>query len=415
MKYSIKTCRHISSEEGNSPIIIRVSYKGKRISLYTGYACDKSRWVKERGRVKHGSKRINGFDYNNINLKLQEQENFIENYFNESVYRSAFPSLVDLKERFNYKFKRSTCEMSDEFFFLFQKFINEQSEQRGWKESMIKVFVRLMTLIKEYKADITFADLTIATMDGLKVYLSQTMLNEALLKRLSYFKQFVMWAQSKNYKVHEEYSAYSPKLPKSKIAIKYLEKEEVDRIYNLHFEPFSSMDIVRDVFVFQCYTALRYSDIKDLTHDNIIQTTEGYDIDILTEKDDDRVRYPLSKIAKEIYEKYSSYEYPKGVVFPVTSNQQFNLHLKELGKIAGIEGEWIDYHYRLHEKIVTKIPKSDLCNHDARRTFITLAIQAGAPESLVAQITSHSEVKAMKPYIAITRKGVSKVIQAFDK
>lgn len=109
------------------------------------------------------------------------------------------------------------------------------------------------------------------------------------------------------------------------------------------------MDIVRDAFIFQCYTALRFSDIKALTHDNINSTLDGYEIDLVTEKDDDRVRYPLSKIATEIYEKYRVYEYPNGVVFPIISNQKYNKHLKDLGKIAKLEGEWIGYQYRLND------------------------------------------------------------------
>ena len=413
MKFSRTTYRSKPSEDGNTPIIIRVTYCSKRIELYVGFSCNKTKWDSNRQRVKKGCI-IGGFEYNILNERLTERESFIDDYFNNSAYRSANVSLADLKERFNYKFKRSTAEMSDEFFFLFEKFINEQSEQRGWNKSMKEAYTRLMSLVKDYKANITFADLSISTMDGLKIYLSKTMYNDTLKKRLSYFKQFIKWAQSRNYKIHEEFFAYSPKLPKNKIAIKYLEKDEVDRIYNLPLQPFSCMDIVRDAFIFSCYTALRYSDLKALTHKNFIKTDDGYDIDLLTEKDDDRVRYPLSKIATELYEKYSQYEYPNGVVFPIISNQKYNKSLKTLGKIAEIQGEWIDYHYRLNEKIITTTPRSDLATHSARRTFITLAVQAGASLDLIAQITSHSDIKAMKPYIAATREGVRKVISALD-
>ncbi len=79
-----------------------------------------------------------------------------------------------------------------------------------------------------------------------------------------------------------------------------------------------------------------------------------------------------------------------------------------------MQGEWISYQYRLNEKIVKKIPKSDLASHSARRTFITLAAEAGVSLDLIAQITSHSEITAMKPYIAKTKAGVKKVIDALD-
>lgn len=183
MKFNRTTCRHIPSEEGNSPIVIRVSYNGKRVNLYTGFTCDKAKWDKKREKVKNGSK-VNGYDYNAINEQLKKQEAFIDSYFNECIYRSTPPSLPDVKERFNSMFKRNTNEMSNEFFFLFEKFLQEQGEQKAWNKSMKEAFVRLLALIKDYKEDITFADLTIATMDGLKVHLSQTMYNETLIKRL---------------------------------------------------------------------------------------------------------------------------------------------------------------------------------------------------------------------------------------
>ena len=414
MKFSRRTCRHRNNEINNSSVIIRVSFESKRAELYTGFVCDKKRWNQNQGRIKNGSK-INGVEYQVINKKLQEMESFVDDYFNDSAYRSAQPSLSDLKQRFIYKFKRTNEQMSDEFFFLFDKFIAEQSRQKGWQQSMIEGFVRLKNLIKEFNPNISFADLTISTMDDIKLKLSETMFNEAINKRLSCFKQFVKWANGKGYKIHEEFFSYAPKLPKSKIAVKYLTKEEVEKVYNLELEPFSTIDIVRDAFIFQCYTALRYSDVSALKKENIIKTDEGYELDILTEKDDDRVRYPLSSIASNIYEKYAQYEYVDENVFPLVSNQKYNKHLKEIGKMAELKGEWVSYEYRLNEKIVVKIPKANLCSHTARRTFITLAIEAGVSSDLIAQITSHSEIDAMKPYIEQTKIGVKKVIDALDK
>ena len=137
------------------------------------------------------------------------------------------------------------------------------------------------------------------------------------------------------------------------------------------------------------FTALRYSDIKQLKHDNIRDVGEGkYEIDILTKKDKDRIPFPLSKVATRIYEKYKDNLYDNGVVFPVISNQKYNDHLKELGKVEEV-----------------KTPKADLTSHTARRTFVVTALNEGVELDLIAQITSHSDVEVMRPYIASTRKG----------
>ena len=85
-----------------------------------------------------------------------------------------------------------------------------------------------------------------------------------------------------------------------------------------------------------------------------------------------------------------------------------------MGKLAELKGEWIDYQYKLEKVEEVKTPKSDLTSHTARRTFVVTALNEGVELDLIAQITSHSDVEVMRPYIASTRKGKQKVIDALD-
>ena len=89
--------------------------------------------------------------------------------------------------------------------------------------------------------------------------------------------------------------------------------------------------------------------------------------------------------------------------------------MKKLGKAAGLTGEWIDYEYRLQEKIEIHTPKCDLSTHTARRSFIVTALNEGVSTDLIMQITSHCDYKAMSPYIKATMKGTNSVIDAIDK
>ena len=84
----------------------------------------------------------------------------------------------------------------------------------------------------------------------------------------------------------------------------------------------SALDKVRDMFVFQCYTALRFSDIKQLKHENIHHdpTNDTYSIDLLTEKDDDRINFPLPKRATAIYLKYKDRPYDISYCLKVENN-----------------------------------------------------------------------------------------------
>lgn len=74
-------------------------------------------------------------------------------------------------------------------------------------------------------------------------------------------------------------------------------------------QPFSAaLQQTRDIFLFQCFTALRVSDLKKLKKYHIKRIDDRvYSIKILTKKDMDRVGYKFPNPASTIYERYSMY------------------------------------------------------------------------------------------------------------
>ena len=343
-------------------------------------------------------------------------EEFIADYFRKCSERNTIATLSDLRERFYYNFKTSAKSKAYEFFFMYDRFIQEEGSKNGWQKNMIGVQNRLKEKIRAFKPKILFSDLSTTTLEALKVYLSKELYNDTLIKNLSYLKQFAKWALSKKCPVNEDIFSYSPKLPKSKKAVKYLTLEELETIYNLDLSQREGLDRTRDVFVFQCYTALRYSDVSNLKRENITQNDKGdYYIEILTEKDDDRIVFKLAQRAVKVYEKYKDNVYENDLAFPIISSQKFNDNLKEIGKLADLKGEWIDYQYRLDKKVEIKKAKHELEDHTARRTFIITAMNEGVSLDNIALITSHSDVNAMKPYIRINTKGTDMVIDAINK
>lgn len=401
-------------KNGYYGIRIRVCYNGERTDLYTRLSATKQQWDNNKQRFKHGYV-VDGVQYNILNGHIDNYINFVHDYFNKASLREVLPSLSELKKQFNYTFKKSGQTQTDEFFYLFEQYISMRSETRHWSAAYKKMFIRTCKSLKEFKPDMRFVDFTTETMNNYLNFLAQTKYNDKIDKVLSMLREFLTYANKKNYPVCKEFFEYDPTLPQSKKAVRYLTINELQALINMELDKGSKLDMTRDFFVFQCFTALRYSDLKQLKHENIRYTDSGYEIDILTKKDKDRIPFPLSKVATSIYLKYKDNRYDNGVVFPITSNQKYNKHLKELGRKAGIKGEWTDYQYRLDKIVEKKTPKADLASHTARRTFVVTALNEGVSLDLVAQITSHADVEIMRPYIAPTNKGKLKVIEAIDK
>lgn len=416
-KHSITVGLSNPRKDGSQSVMLRVSSKGKRIDLYTGISVQEKQWSTKTKRVKHGCS-ISGTPYNVMNDTIDAQILFINDYFTQKAMLDLIPSLDDLKATFNTAFKGSEAKViTNDFYLLFETFINKRKETRNWDKSMVDTFTRLKDILQEYDPDLSFSGLSEEKMNGIVNKLSETMYNDSIIKRLFYLKQFVHWAQGEGYPVHKDFFNYDIKLPKVKKDVRFIYPDELDRIMKLDLEEGSTIEQVRDSFVFACHTALRHSDLMQLTQENIRPRKEGdgYEIRKLTEKDDDVVFYKLSKVATDIYLKYKDKKYKGGKLLPVIQSQHFNDYLKEIGKMVKLEGNWVDYEYKIKEKITVITARTELSSHVARRTFIVTAYNQGIPLDLIALVTSHNDVKAMKPYLKATSTGADKVIAAIDK
>ena len=87
--------------------------------------------------------------------------------------------------------------------------------------------------------------------------------------------------------------------------------------------------IVRDIFVFCCFTGLAYADVKKLTHDDIHSDEQG-DLWIVDhrQKTGTQFRVKLLPVAKRLVERYSRLRLPGNKVFPVKDRDSMNMSLR---------------------------------------------------------------------------------------
>ncbi len=103
----------------------------------------------------------------------------------------------------------------------------------------------------------------------------------------------------------------------------YLELDEVHTIYNKKFES-ERLEKVRDVFIFACWTGLSYSDILDLTSDNLKTGIDG-NLWIMSKRNKTGIKFNvrLLDIPKSIIDKYADKQ-KNGELLPVIGNQKMN-------------------------------------------------------------------------------------------
>ena len=151
------------------------------------------------------------------------------------------------------------------------------------------------------------------------------------------------------------------------------------------------LQLVKDLFVFSCYTSLSYIDVINLTEDNISIGIDGeLWIYYKREKTTKFIRIPILPQALEIIEKYKRTRKPKTQesLFPKISNQKLNAYLKEIADLCGI----------------TK----NLTFHIARHTFATtVTLSNGMPIETVSKLLGHSRISTTQIYAKVIERKVS--------
>ena len=177
------------------------------------------------------------------------------------------------------------------------------------------------------------------------------------------------------------------KLKKVKKDRGYLTKAELERI--IDFEPDNKrLEKVRDIFVFCCFTGFDYSTTATLTDKNIAQDDEG-DIWIETHrvKTGTPSKIKLLDIPLSILRKYEL-KRDGNYLLPVMSNAKYNLYLKEIAELCGIQ--------------------KNVTSHLARHTFATTVTYAnGVSIESISKMLGHTKISTTQIYARIVDKTIS--------
>jgi site-specific recombinase XerD len=180
------------------------------------------------------------------------------------------------------------------------------------------------------------------------------------------------------------------KMNKREVVREVLTQEEIDVLAKKEFA-ISRLAVVRDLFVFSCYTGLAYADVKKLKRSEVATGIDGEQwIFTSRQKTETPSRIPLLPQAMDIIRKYKYDPFcsHKDVLFPVPSNQKMNAYLKEIADLCGIT-------------------KAMTC-HTARHTFATtITLTNGVPIETVSKMLGHRSLKTTQHYAKILYKKVS--------
>ena len=392
----------------NVPIRMRVNFASKRIEFTTGYRIDSAKWDTDKQRVKNGCSNKLKQSASEINASLLEYYTEIQSIFKRFEVEDVIPTPEQIKEAFNALHKPVSEEpkpkkeaLPCDFFQVFDDFVEDCGRQNNWTDSTFEKFAAVKNHLTNFREGLTFEFFDERGLNDYVGYLRDVkeMRNTTIGKQLSFLKWFLRWAYKKGVHQNNAYDSYKPKLKSTQKKIIFLTWNELNRLREFKIPSNKqALERVRDVFLFQCFTGLRYSDVFNLRRSDI----KGDHIEVTTVKTSDSLIIELNNHSKAILDKYKDVAFEDDKVLPVITNQKMNDYLKELAELAGIDEPVRQTYYRGNERIDEVTPKYALLGtHAGRRTFICNALALGIPPQVVMKWTGHSDYKAMKPYIDI--------------
>ena len=390
----------------NVPIRMRVNFASKRIEFTTGYRIDAAKWDSDKQRVRNGCTNKLKQSASEINASLLGYYTEVQEIFKKFEVEEIMPTPEQIKEAFNALHKpieevKQRKSTPNAFYKAFDEFVRDCGRQNDWTDSTYEKFAAVKNHLMNFRDGLTFDFFDEKGLNDYVTYLRDVkeMRNSTIGKQLSFLKWFLRWAFKKGVHQNNAYDSYKPKLKSTQKKIIFLTWEELNKLREFEIPAAKqALDRVRDVFLFQCFTGLRYSDVFNLRRSDI----KGDHIEVTTVKTSDSLIIELNKHSKAILDKYKDVAFEDDKVLPVITNQKMNDYLKELAELAGIDEPVRQTYYRGNERIDEVTPKYALLGtHAGRRTFICNALALGIPPQVVMKWTGHSDYKAMKPYIDI--------------
>ena len=390
----------------NVPIRMRVNFASKRIEFTTGYRIDAAKWDSDKQRVRNGCTNKLKQSASEINASLLGYYTEVQEIFKKFEVEEIMPTPEQIKEAFNALHKpieevKQRKSTPNAFYKAFDEFVRDCGRQNDWTDSTYEKFAAVKNHLMNFRTELTFDFFDEKGLNDYVTYLRDVkeMRNSTISKQLSFLKWFLRWAFKKGLHQNNAYDSYKPKLKSTQKKIIFLTWEELNKLREFEIPAAKqALDRVRDVFLFQCFTGLRYSDVFNLRRSDI----KGDHIEVTTVKTSDSLIIELNKHSKAILDKYKDVAFEDDKVLPVITNQKMNDYLKELAELAGIDEPVRQTYYRGNERIDEVTPKYALLGtHAGRRTFICNALALGIPPQVVMKWTGHSDYKAMKPYIDI--------------
>ena len=368
--------KHKKNKKGLCPIYMRVILNGRKIELSSHCAVRIGEWSKKNHKTTAKRKELR-----HINLMLENMRAEIYNCYRRLTEKSMVFDVKDIKSAF-LKEEQTSLTIAQAIA-LHNKNMFTQLGQ-GYSPGTYKNY---KTLTKHYQGflqhahrrDIYVDNFKLIDIEDFMIYLkSQTPNNHnGAMKNIQRLKKIFSFCRRRGLSLNNPFEHYRIKF--KPYVRGYLSIDQVLKIEQLELSP--QLEVIRDIFVFACYTGLAYIDTISLQAHHLKNYEGQLWVETQRRKTQSSSLFPLMPVALKILRKYENHG---AYIFPQMSNSYINRRLKVIARMGDID--------------------KHLSFHMARHTFATsITLNQGVPIETVSKMLGHSKLTTTQIYAQVLK------------
>lgn len=327
-----------------------------------------------------------------VNQKLGECTALIHARFHELCEREESFTATDVRDAYQGQIHRQALLLES-----FGEYLTQTKERVGIDRALktFKLRTYQLSLLREYVqkkhkvSDVPLSQLDKAFIEGFEYYLTidRKLKRSSISSTVSTLQTIVRMAVKKGVLDFYPFLGYSYERPKGEP--RSITQEELERIIDLEIE-WENYRIVRDLFVFSCFSGLAISDVRNLREENIVLEEGKLCIKGRRMKTKTPYRVQILPPAWAIIERYRGKR--AGFVFDVPTTDIILNGMHFIQRNIGMEGP--------------------LTFHMARHTFASLiTLSAGVPIETVSRMLGHTNLRTTQVYAAVSSERIHRDMQ----
>ena len=373
---------------GRMPIFCRITINSQRFDTSTGHYVEEAKWSSETSRMKGNSE-----EARSINGQLELIKSNVYETEKKLFMKEVEITFESFKTEYQGKKERNRFLVP-----IFQDHNNKIKALLG-KEYAPGTLERYTTSLKhtiefmQWKYNISDIDITKidhAFIADYEFWLRsvRNCANNTAVKYIKNFHKIIKICLANDWMDKNPFANYKSKV--KEVERVYLTEDEIQAIIEKEFKT-ERLALVRDIFLFSCFTGLAYIDVKNLTKSHVSIGIDGEKwIFTHRQKTESASKIPILPVTQMIIDKYENN--PQSInndkLLPILSNQKMNAYLKEIAAVCEIEKE--------------------LTFHIARHTFATtVTLTNGVPIESVSKMLGHKNLRTTQHYAKVLDRKVS--------